>query len=85
MSYVIFGRAVKNEYLSLATIIGAATVAYASMGGKKEAPPAAGTSLKETIQKAKAAIPLGAGSSEEEQLVDSIRKFVEEEEKKTAH
>ena len=32
------------------------------MGGKKEAPPAVGATLKETIQKAKEAIPLGAGS-----------------------
>ncbi|KLO16124.1 hypothetical protein SCHPADRAFT_230347 [Schizopora paradoxa] len=85
MSYQIFGRAVKNEYLSLATIIGAASIAFASMGGKKEVPPAAGATLKETIQKAKEAIPLGAGSSEEEQLMDSIKKFVEEEEKKASH
>jgi len=85
MSYVIFGRAVKNEYLSIATLVGAASIAFASMGGKKEAPPTAGVSLKETIQKAKEAIPLGAGSSEEAQLMDSIRKFVDEEEKKGAH
>ena len=58
----VFGRAIKNEYLSLGTIITAAVVAYGSMsGGKKEAAPS-GSSLKETIEKAKETIPLGAGS-----------------------
>lgn len=47
----------------MATIFGATAIAFASMGGKKEAhPPTPGASLKETIQKAKEAIPLGAGS-----------------------
>lgn len=58
----IFGRAIKNEYLSLGTIIGTAAIAYASMsGGKKEAAPS-GSTVQETIQKVKEAVPLGAGS-----------------------
>ncbi|PAV20335.1 deoxyribose-phosphate aldolase [Pyrrhoderma noxium] len=82
MSYQVFGRAIKNEYLSLGTIITAAVVAYGSMsGGKKEAAPS-GSSLKETIEKAKETIPLGAGSSEEEQF---IKNFIAEEEKKAHH
>ncbi|KAI5118604.1 hypothetical protein M0805_004179 [Coniferiporia weirii] len=86
MSYQIFGRAIKTEYLSLGTIIASASLAYASMsGGKKEAAPPSGASMKETIQKVKESVPLSAGSSEEEQLFDSIKKFIEEEERKASH
>ncbi|EJD05568.1 uncharacterized protein FOMMEDRAFT_17851 [Fomitiporia mediterranea MF3/22] len=82
MSYVIFGRAIKNEYLSLGTIIGTAAIAYASMGGSKKQPAPSGGNVQESIQKVKDAVPLNAGSSEEEQF---IKNFIAEEEKKAAH
>ncbi|TDL24558.1 hypothetical protein BD410DRAFT_896751 [Rickenella mellea] len=87
---MILGRAVKNEYLSLGVILGTTGIAYAATrggGAKKDAhhKPAAGSSLKDKIESVKAAVPFGAGSSEEEQLMDSIKKFIEDEEKKTNH
>ncbi|KAG6837018.1 hypothetical protein H0H93_016225 [Arthromyces matolae] len=67
MSYVIFGRAIKNEYLALGvfgTVFGGASLAM--RGGKKE--NAAGQSL----QKARESIPINAGSSDEEELYESL-------------
>ena len=58
----ILGRAVRNEYLALGTIISTAAIAFAatSGGGKKEAAPS--KSIQETIQKAKEAVPFNAKS-----------------------
>ncbi|KAH8089739.1 hypothetical protein HD553DRAFT_304683 [Filobasidium floriforme] len=67
MSYVIAGRAIKNEYLALGTILSTAAIAMASSGGSKEAPaPVAEQKNIET------------GSKEEE---DFIKQFVAEAEK----
>ncbi|KAJ9107680.1 hypothetical protein QFC21_001140 [Naganishia friedmannii] len=38
MSYQIAGRAIKNEYLALGTILSTAAIAVASMSGDKKAP-----------------------------------------------
>ena len=46
----------------MGTILGTVGIVYASMGGsKKEAAPQ-GSTMKETIQKVKEAVPLGASS-----------------------
>ncbi|KAH7924697.1 hypothetical protein BV22DRAFT_1034842 [Leucogyrophana mollusca] len=78
MSYVIFGRAIKTEYLTLGTLFATGAAVYGSMGGKKEAPAASGKSLTERV---KEAVPISAGSSEEEQLMNSIKNFLAEAEK----
>ncbi|KAJ9108025.1 hypothetical protein QFC20_003594 [Naganishia adeliensis] len=38
MSYVIAGRAIKNEYLALGTILSTAAIAVAASSGEKKAP-----------------------------------------------
>lgn len=81
MSYVIFGRAIKNEYLTLATlgtVFGGIALAR-SGGSKKKEEPKAGGSL---VERVKEAVPITAGSSEEEEF---IRKFIEEAEKDSKH
>ncbi|GLB39291.1 putative protein of unknown function (DUF2611) [Lyophyllum shimeji] len=78
MSYVIMGRAVKNEHLALGiltTVFGGAALAMRSK--KKETPPANGQS----IQQLKESVPINAGSSEEEQF---IKNFIAEAEKEEA-
>ncbi|KAF5380158.1 hypothetical protein D9615_006143 [Tricholomella constricta] len=77
MSYVIFGRAIKNEYLSLGiltTVFGGATLAM--RGGKKDIPVAG-----QPLEKVKESVPIKAGSSEEEQF---IKNFIAEAEKEEA-
>ncbi|RDX54645.1 hypothetical protein K466DRAFT_501894, partial [Polyporus arcularius HHB13444] len=72
MSYVILGRAIKNEYLALGTIFGTAGLTALAMGGgKKEA-------AKPTLQQVKEAVPITASSREEE---DFIKKFIADAEK----
>ena len=46
----------------MGTIFSTAAIFYASKGGSKKAEPATGSSIQETLQKAKEAVPLGAGS-----------------------
>ncbi|KAI0938736.1 hypothetical protein AcW1_001608 [Taiwanofungus camphoratus] len=82
MSYVIFGRAIKNEYLALGTILGAVGLGLLSTGGKKEAPAGSG---KQTTEQVKDTPKFNASSSEEEELVNSIKKFVEDAEKESKH
>ncbi|KAI0938737.1 hypothetical protein AcV5_000350 [Taiwanofungus camphoratus] len=65
MSYVIFGRAIKNEYLALGTILGAVGLGLLSTGGKKEAPAGSG---KQTTEQVKDTPKFNASSSEEEEL-----------------
>lgn len=80
MSYVILGRAIKNEYLALGTIFSAVSIGMLASGGKKETPaPSAGKSV---LEQAKESVKFNAGSSEEEQF---IKKFVEEAEKDAKH
>ncbi|KAJ2917931.1 hypothetical protein MD484_g2516, partial [Candolleomyces efflorescens] len=75
MSYQVFGRAIKNEYLALGTFATAFTGAFlATRGGEKKAPPA-------DVKQAKAQVPVNAGSKDEE---DFIRKFIAEAEKEGA-
>ncbi|KAI0342304.1 hypothetical protein BDW22DRAFT_1429158 [Trametopsis cervina] len=81
MSYVIFGRAIKNEYLALATLGATGLLATSLTGGKKEA-AAPG---KTTLEQVKETVKLNAGSSEEEQLMDSIKNFIAEAEKESKH
>ncbi|KAJ2936819.1 hypothetical protein H1R20_g276, partial [Candolleomyces eurysporus] len=57
MSYQVFGRAIKNEYLALGTFATAFTGAFlATRGGEKKAPPA-------DVKQAKAEVPINAGSN----------------------
>ncbi|KAJ7591641.1 hypothetical protein C8J56DRAFT_936073 [Mycena floridula] len=80
MSYVIFGRAIKNEYLTLATIgtvFGGVMLAKTAGGSSKPEPSKA----KTLVEKVKEAVPISAGSSEEEQF---IQKFLDEAEKADA-
>ncbi|KIK60345.1 hypothetical protein GYMLUDRAFT_97098 [Collybiopsis luxurians FD-317 M1] len=79
MSYQILGRTIKNEYIAL-TILGTLfSGAYAATRGGSVAKETKAT--PSVIEKVKEAIPLNAGSSEEEQLMDSIRKYIAEAEK----
>ncbi|KAF9220748.1 hypothetical protein BS17DRAFT_820258 [Gyrodon lividus] len=71
---VIFGRAIKNEYLTLATLFGTGTAVFASMGGKKDANAA----NKPLAERVKEAVPIKAESSEEEEF---IKNFLAEAEK----
>ncbi|KAG1793715.1 uncharacterized protein F5891DRAFT_551917 [Suillus fuscotomentosus] len=77
MSYVIFGRAIKTEYLTLGTLFATGGAVYASLGGKKDS----ASSGKPLAERVKEAVPINAGSSEEEQLMNSIKNFIAEAEK----
>ncbi|EEB95640.1 hypothetical protein MPER_05355 [Moniliophthora perniciosa FA553] len=83
MSYQILGRTIKNEYLALSVMgsaIGGALLA--TRGGKKE--PVSSGSSKSVIEKVKESVPIAAGSSEEEQLIASIKNFIAEAEKEAS-
>ncbi|KAG1839761.1 hypothetical protein DFJ58DRAFT_103244 [Suillus subalutaceus] len=75
MSYVIFGRAIKTEYLTLGTLFATGGAVYASLGGKKDS----ASSSKPLAERVKEAVPINAG--EEEQLINSIKNFIAEAEK----
>ncbi|KAG1744192.1 hypothetical protein EDB19DRAFT_1874551 [Suillus lakei] len=77
MSYVIFGRAIKTEYLTLGTLFATGGAVFASLGGKKDS----ASSGKPLAERVKEAVPISAGSSEEEQLMNSISNFIAEAEK----
>ncbi|KZP14966.1 hypothetical protein FIBSPDRAFT_98264 [Athelia psychrophila] len=81
MSYVIFGRVIKNEYLVLGTLAAVGGIVAATTGGKKDAAPVP----KTLVEKVKQAVPINAGSSEEEQLFSSIKNFIAEAEKSEKH
>ncbi|KAG1803349.1 uncharacterized protein BJ212DRAFT_1285160, partial [Suillus subaureus] len=74
---VIFGRAIKTEYLTLGTLFATGGAVYASLGGKKDS----ASSSKPLAERVKEAVPINAGSSEEEQLMNSIKNFIAEAEK----
>ncbi|KAL1941759.1 hypothetical protein VTO73DRAFT_6759 [Trametes versicolor] len=78
MSYVILGRAIKNEYLALGTIFGTVGATLLATGGKKEPAPIA----KPTLQQIKETVKVNASSSEEE---DFIKNFIAEAEKESKH
>ncbi|OCH87775.1 hypothetical protein OBBRIDRAFT_805825 [Obba rivulosa] len=79
MSYVILGRAVKSEYLAIGTILGTVGLSMLATGGsKKEAKPAPSTPLKQVVE---SAVPINASSKEEEELMNSIKKFIADAEK----
>ncbi|KDQ60272.1 hypothetical protein JAAARDRAFT_125594 [Jaapia argillacea MUCL 33604] len=75
---VIFGRAIKPEFLAIGTLLGTTVVAMSSMGGKKEA-------AGQTIQQVKESVKIDASSKEEEDLFDSIKKFIADAEKDSKH
>ncbi|KAG8713203.1 hypothetical protein FRC08_013573 [Ceratobasidium sp. 394] len=76
MSYVIAGRKIANEYLSLAVLGSTGLLAYSATklgGGKKKEEP------QSLADKAKSA--LGVGQNEEEAF---IKKFIADAEKEAA-
>ncbi|KAJ7070301.1 hypothetical protein B0H15DRAFT_870790 [Mycena belliarum] len=73
MTYMIFGRAVPKQYLSMATLGSIAGFTVYSRMGKAAAP--------KTVEEAKKAVPINAGSSEEEEF---IRRFIADAEKESA-
>ncbi|KAF9523519.1 hypothetical protein CPB83DRAFT_862655 [Crepidotus variabilis] len=78
MSYQLFGRAIKNEYIVLTvfgTTFGGAYLA--TRGGNNTAAQAKPVN----VQQAKESVPINAGSSEEEQF---IQNFIREAEKSDA-
>ncbi|KAF5351022.1 hypothetical protein D9756_008217 [Leucocoprinus leucothites] len=78
MTYTILGRAVRNEHLALGVLLTAFGGGYfASRGGSSSSRP-----VPQSVQQAKASVPVSAGSSEEEEF---IKKFVEEAEKENKH
>ncbi|KAG2353008.1 hypothetical protein BDR07DRAFT_1311598, partial [Suillus spraguei] len=75
---VIFGRAIKTEYLTLGTLFATGGAVFASLGGKKDS----ASSGKPLAERVKEAVPIKAGSgAEEEQLMNSINNFIAEAEK----
>ncbi|KAJ3490769.1 hypothetical protein NLI96_g1181 [Meripilus lineatus] len=82
MSYVILGRAIKNEYLAIGTLLGTAGLTFAAMGGSKKDAHAPSGSGKQTIAQVKESVKFNAGSSEEEQF---IKNFIAEAEKESKH
>ncbi|TFK67585.1 hypothetical protein BDN72DRAFT_842855 [Pluteus cervinus] len=74
-SYIILGRAIKNEHFALGVLGAAFGGAWLATAGKKSTPP------PKTTQEAKASVPINAGSSEEEEF---IKKFIAEAEKEEA-
>ncbi|KAI8985026.1 hypothetical protein BD414DRAFT_418110, partial [Trametes punicea] len=78
MSYVILGRAIKNEYLALGTILGTVGITMLATGGKKEAP----ASKPATLEQVKDSVKVSASSKEEEEF---IKNFIAEAEKESKH
>ncbi|KIR30964.1 hypothetical protein I307_00777 [Cryptococcus deuterogattii 99/473] len=76
MSYTIAGRAIKNEYLALGTIISTIGIAVASTGGSDKA---AASSTPVPVSDDKTI----TGETPEEE--DFIRQFVAEAEKSEKH
>ncbi|ADV19736.1 hypothetical protein I315_03892 [Cryptococcus gattii Ru294] len=76
MSYTIAGRAIKNEYLALGTIISTIGIAVASSGGSDKA---AASSAPVSVSDDKTI----TGETPEEE--DFIRQFVAEAEKSEKH
>ncbi|KAJ7039898.1 hypothetical protein C8F04DRAFT_1392154 [Mycena alexandri] len=76
MTYMIFGRAVPKQYISMTVLGSLAGIAVWKTSGKSAAP--------KNVEEAKRAVPINAGSSEEEQLMASIRQFIAEAEKEGA-
>lgn len=72
MSYVILGRAVKTEYLTLGTLFGTATIAYAALRKDPSSTP------RTMAKRVEAAVPIQASSNDEDEF---IRTFVAEAEK----
>ncbi|KIJ95283.1 hypothetical protein K443DRAFT_44887, partial [Laccaria amethystina LaAM-08-1] len=72
----IFGRAIKNEYLSIGVLSTAFGTAWLATRGGSEA-----EKKPATVQQAKERVKINAGSSEEEQF---IQKFIAEAEKEGA-
>ncbi|KAJ7138532.1 hypothetical protein C8R43DRAFT_1019450 [Mycena crocata] len=73
MTYTIFGRAIPKQYLSMSVLGSIAGFVVYSRSGKSAAP--------KNVEEARKAVPINAGSSEEEEF---IRKFIAEAEKETA-
>ncbi|PFH45386.1 hypothetical protein AMATHDRAFT_184617 [Amanita thiersii Skay4041] len=76
MSYVILGRAIKNEHLALGVLTTAFGGAWLATRGNSSA--SARPTPGQSVQEVKASVPLNASSNEEEEF---IRKFVAEAEK----
>ncbi|KAH9990992.1 hypothetical protein BJV74DRAFT_884972 [Russula compacta] len=78
----ILGRAIKTEYLALGTLLGTVGLSYAAAsGGSKEA----SSPSKPTLQEVKDSVKFDSSSREEEELIESIKKFVAEAEKGSKH
>ncbi|KIM55713.1 hypothetical protein SCLCIDRAFT_133958, partial [Scleroderma citrinum Foug A] len=73
---VIFGRAIKTEYLTLGTLFATAATAYSAMGGKKDTTAAS----KPIAERVSEAVPINAASKEEEEF---IKNFIAEAEKES--
>lgn len=59
---VILGRAIKNEYLAIGTLLGTAGLTFAAMGGSKKDAHAPSGSGKQTIAQVKESVKFNAGS-----------------------
>lgn len=75
MSYVIFGRAIKTEYLTLGTLFATAATAYSAMGNKD-----ASAASKPIAERVSEAVPINAATKEEEEF---IKNFIAEAEKES--
>ncbi|KAN0086092.1 hypothetical protein V8E55_007226, partial [Tylopilus felleus] len=76
---VIFGRSIKNEYLTLGTLFTVGAAVFALKGGKKDV----ATANKPLTERVKDVVPIKAESSEEEELINSIKNFIAEAEKES--
>ncbi len=59
---VILGRAIKNEYLALGTLLSTAGLTFASLGGSKKDAHAPSGSGKQSIEQVKESVKFSAGS-----------------------
>ncbi|KAK7452151.1 hypothetical protein VKT23_012256 [Stygiomarasmius scandens] len=92
MSYTIFGRAIKNEYIVLSVIsaVAGGTFLATRGGSKKEIPPASSSVLDKTVDKLKEVKDevkdkvVKPQMSEEEEIIESIKKYIAEAEKEVS-
>lgn len=59
---VILGRAIKNEYLAIGTLLGTAALTFAAMGGSKKDAHAPSGSGKQTLEQVKESVKFSSGS-----------------------
>ncbi|EIM82125.1 uncharacterized protein STEHIDRAFT_161471 [Stereum hirsutum FP-91666 SS1] len=80
----ILGQTVKTKWLSIGTLSATVAASYLAMSGEsKPKQPASGA--KQTLEQVKEAVTFKSSSSEEEDLMNSIKKYIAEAEQEAKH